>query len=270
VGVPKIIFTAHGWPFNEPRNFIWRLSIFIASYLTSLLATETIVIHRRDFVATRYWPFVQKKIALIHSGIGENFYLSRLEAREKLANLIGKPTTFFEDKVLLGNVAELHFNKGLLYGLRAMEFLPANFIYIILGDGDERAVLEKFINESKLTDRVFLPGFVSSASVLMKGFDIFLFPSVKEGLSFTILEAGLAGLPVVATDVGGTPDIIESRVSGILVPPKNPKALSKAVLALKDDHTSALRLGHNLQQKVITAFNLEKMLKTTISHYLKS
>ena len=268
-GVPKIIFTAHGWPFNEPRGFLWRLSIRFASYLTSLLATNTVVIHQRDLRETRYWFIARKKVSLIHSGVGENPYFSKIEAREKIEALVGKPRNYFSSKIIVGNIAELHRNKGLVYAISAIKLLPAHYIYVIFGEGEERALLEKMVKVQGLTDRVFLPGFVSSGSKFMKGFDVFLFPSVKEGLSFTILEAGLAGLPVVATDVGGTPDIIKNKFSGILVPAKNPELLSKAILELTEKPDIAKEYGEQLQASVLKDFDLEKMLQETTTLYLK-
>lgn len=269
-GVPKIIFTAHGWPFNESRGLLWRLAIKFASYLTALLSTTTIVIHKRDLAETRFWPFTKRKITLIHSGIGENFYYSKSEAREHLLALIGKPANFFDDKIILGNVAELHKNKGLSYAIEALCKLPANFIYIVLGEGEQRAHLQKIIEKNNLSGRVFLPGFIPSAPQLVKGFDIFLFPSVKEGLSFTLLEAGLAGLPVVATNVGGTVDIIESGVSGLLTPPRNPALLTEAVLKLHSNSQVAQEYGQFLKNSVLTKFDLERMLTETTHLYLEA
>jgi glycosyltransferase involved in cell wall biosynthesis len=267
-GVPKIIFTAHGWPFYEPRNLLWRTVITFASYLTVLLSTETIVIHQKDKSATSYWPFVQRKITLIYSGIGESFYFTKTEAKGKIAALIGVPMQFFEGKIILGNIAELHRNKGLLYAISAISLLPKNIIYIILGEGEQRVELEKLIQDKNLSDRVFLPGFVAFGSQVMKGFDIILFPSLKEGLPYTLLEAGLASLPVIATKVGGIPDLITDRVSGLLTNIKNSRSLSEGVLDLVENPQKRAKYGQSLKGTVLTSFDLKQMLKKTISLYL--
>ena len=102
----------------------------------------------------------------------------------------------------------------------------------------------------------------------MKAFDIFVLPSLKEGLPYVILEAGLARLPVIASSVGGIPEIIENGKDGLLVPPANSKELATAIKKLVGNKTLRENLAKNLREKYSKNF-LEKMLRETTSLYKK-
>ena len=145
-----------------------------------------------------------------------------------------------------------------------------NCAYAIIGAGEERTNLEKTIAENGLSGKVALAGFIANASSVLKSADIFLLPSVKEGLPYVLLEAGLARLPVVATDVGGIPDIIENGVSGILVASGDSEAIAKAIGRLISDEDSRKICASRLEEKVRSGYNKESMLKNTILVYNKS
>ena len=92
-------------------------------------------------------------------------------------------------------------------------------------------------------------------------------PSLKEGLPYVVLEAGLAGLPVIASNVGGIPEIIENGKEGLLVAPANQEEISVAIKKLIDDKALRENLARNLHEKIKKEFSLEKMLRETISLY---
>ena len=104
---------------------------------------------------------------------------------------------------------------------------------------------------------------IPNASKYLKNFDIFVLPSIKEGLPYVILEAGLAGLPVIASNVGGIPEIIDNEKNGILVSPANPEELALAIKKLIDDKTLRETIAKNLREKIQKEFSLEKMVEKT-------
>ena len=101
----------------------------------------------------------------------------------------------------------------------------------------------------------------------MKAFDIFTLTSVKEGLPYTILEAGLAGLPVIASSVGGIPDIITSDTNGILVEKTNVEQITKAIQYMIDYPSERKMFGLKLQERMEKEFSLKQMLEKTINLY---
>ena len=178
-----------------------------------------------------------------------------------------------EKKVILGTIAELHPNKRLVYAINAFEQLVVKFpslIFLIIGEGEQRALLEKLIAEKKLENKVILAGYMNNASQYLKAINIFILPSIKEGLPYTIIEAGYAGLPIIATTVGGIPEIIDDMKSGILIQSKKSQEIESAVSFILEHKMLQKEYGKAIQEKVKKTFNIENMLKKTMELYLDS
>jgi glycosyltransferase involved in cell wall biosynthesis len=105
------------------------------------------------------------------------------------------------------------------------------------------------------------------AKKLLSGSDIFLLPSRTEAFPYVILEAGMAGLPIIATNVGGIPEVIHDMQNGILVHPRNSKEIAEAILYLLDHPKKQKEFGAEIHKTISNFFSLEKMLKETITLY---
>lgn len=198
--VHKIIFTAHGWPFWEPRNPVSRALIYFFSWLTAILSHKVIVISKYDLEIVQKMPFVKNKAILIHNGI--NFSMS-FGSGEIIR------TSFPTGVKITGTVGELTKNKNQISLIEDARW--RNDMYVaIVGEGEDRAYLENKIKEYGLQERVKLFGFMP-ASEVMKGFDIFSLPSLKEGVPYVLLEARAAGLPTEHSGVGGIRDIFDAN-----------------------------------------------------------
>ncbi|MBI2046124.1 MAG: glycosyltransferase family 4 protein [Parcubacteria group bacterium] len=271
-GVPKIIFTAHGWAFNEPRFFLSRAMIWLASCVTALLSHHLITITKKDTAQARAMPFVSKsKINYIPNGIGEIKFLPREMSRETLLSSLAKNLS--PETLWIGAISELTKNKGLSYAIDAIANLLrrkegpfVKFVFVIIGEGEERKALEKQIADNNLSNTVFLVGHKKDARILLKAFDIFTLTSLKEGLPYALLEAGLAGLPVVASNVGGIPDIIDNN-AGILVPTKNPEAIAEALQKMIQDAGLRHHCGAHNAKKISNTHSLRNMLNQTTALY---
>ena len=137
----------------------------------------------------------------------------------------------------------------------------------IISDGELRESLQKEIEGLHLEHHVFLLGFIPSAATLISGFDIFILPSLKEGLPYTLLEAGLAERATIATRVGGIPEILTNGLSGVLIPPQNVSEIARACVFLLEDPKRRSDLGSALRQRVHEQFSLQEMLTRTQSLY---
>lgn len=262
-GVPRIIFTAHGWEFNAPRNPLSKIGIRFFSWLTILFAHRTIAVSeavRRD---VRWWPGAYQRIVVIPNGIDCPRFLPREEARAHIApRVVGH--------YWVGMTSELNPTKRIEDAIRAFALLVPKHpeaILVLLGEGRERAKLEDLIRDQHLRGHVSLVGFRSNAPELLKAFDLFLQTSVSEALSIALLEAGCAGLPVVATRVGGIPEIIPDDDHGLLVPPRNPKAIATAIESLMNDPQHAAELGARLHARVLNSFSKVRMMSDTLALY---
>lgn len=261
LNIPKIVYTVHGWAFNEDRIFIEKILIKIFSFFTVLLSHKTIVLSKNELPS---WPFTKNKFEIIPVAIDTIPFFSKEESREKIGQIIERK--FENHTTIVGTIAELHKNKSLNTAVKAMRKV-SNSIFIIIGDGEEKIALLKLIGEENLKDKVFLAGFINEASKYLKAFDIFILPSIKEGLPYVILEAGLAGIPVIATNVGGIPEIIDDNVNGILINPQSVEEIEKSLILLGKNDQLQKDFGAKLQQKVERSFKLEKMIEKTEEVY---
>ena len=254
-----IIQTIHGFPFIEPRSFIWKTIMWIASYASLLLAHKNIFVSQKDIELSKKMPFISSKTVFINNGIAPINFLLKEEARLKL---LGEKY----DGILVGTIAELNHNKGLEFLIRSFSHLKNEDIKsVIIGDGEKRTELEDL--KSELNVPVKLTGQIPGASEYLKAFDIFVLPSLKEGLPYVLLEAGLAGLPVISTTVGGIPHLIQSGISGTLVPPKDPEDLAEAIKSYAENKNLRESHGKELQKIVQEKYNLETTVQKTALLY---
>jgi len=265
--IPKIIFTAHGWTFNEERGPFSTVVIKFLSWVTIVLSHKIITIAEREKRQAQEMPFVRdKKIELIRNGIEKIEFKERDFARMEL--LSKTKMSVEEDALWIGTISELHKNKGLEYSISAMAYIKEPFVFFIIGEGEKRSELENLIKQNKLENKVFLVGFVDKANEYLKAFDIFTLTSIKEGLPYTILEAGQAGLPVMASNVGGIPDIIDNGINGILVTKSKPGEITRALQYLIDKPEEAKLFGEKLKEKVEKEFSVDQMLEKTLRLYV--
>ncbi len=138
---------------------------------------------------------------------------------------------------------------------------------VIVGEGTERQRLEKMVHEMGVSDRVIWAGYRAGVPQLLPALDIFVQPSLHEGLPNTVLEGMAAGLPVVATEVGGTPELVVNGMTGLLVPPGNPAALVDAITALSENPEARGSMGRAGRQRVQQHFTVEEMVQKTEQLY---
>lgn len=224
----RIIFTAHGWVFNEDTYLLKKNLLKFISFWTIFFSHQTIVLSQAEYHQVSSWPFCRKKIKIEPLTISEINFLSREEARSFLLKRISL-NNYTDDLKIIGTIAELHKNKGLEYGLKALTKMKGRkFIWLIIGEGEEKNALEKSLQEKQLTSKVFLLGAISEAAKYLKAFDLFLLPSLKEGLPYVLLESEKAGLPILSTKVGGIPEFFDKKPN-IIVEAKNEDKIFKAL-----------------------------------------
>lgn len=131
---------------------------------------------------------------------------------------------------------------------------------VMVGDGPLRAEAQTVLDAAGLADCAWLPGERSDVADVMRGLDAFVLPSLAEGISNTILEAMASGLPVLATAVGGNPDLVAAGQTGLLVPAGDDDALAAALLQLAGDPAAATAMGHAGRARVEREFSLEAMV----------
>lgn len=230
-GLRRIVFTVHGWPFKERRALPLRHLFHLVSYLTALIAHVVIVVSPEDQKLGEAMRGIGLKLCYVPVGIEPISYVSREEALQALWGIVPQDR-LPRDAIKIVTIAELTPNKGIRYAIEALHDLSTrssvNYAYILIGEGEQKEELTQLAEAQFVGEKVFFLGFVPNASAFLPAFDIFLLPSIKEGMPYVLLEAGDSGMPVIATDVVSR-SLAESYHQMRIVRASNSFAISDAI-----------------------------------------
>jgi len=173
---------------------------------------------------------------------------------------------------IVGNIAALVPHKGQRHLIEAahivVQKLP-DVRFVILGEGELREALERLIKEYRLEKHVLLPGFRTDVLGCLKSFDLFAMSSVTEGLGTSLLDAMACSRPIVATNAGGIPEVVEEGVTGLLVPPRDHAAMADAIISLISDKARLQAMGAAGFARVNEKFTVERMIAGTAAVYAR-
>lgn len=277
----RIIYTAHGFVFNEPLAKIEKIAYKFSERFSTGIQHAIITVSEFDKKSA-----VDNKICsphkmfTIHNGLDFSHYdfLNREQAREKL--------NLDYNKKYFGTIASFYKTKGYNYLVEAIKLLADDqpkadpplagkskilngHQWIFIGAGPEEKEIKQKIKENNLEEYIKIIEPEDNDWKYLKAFDYFILPSVKEGLPYTILEAGLAGVPTIASKVGGIPEILEDEKTGLLTTPGNPLSLQNAIKKLTADDNLANKLAEKNKDNIKQNFNLNNTLAETEELYLK-
>jgi glycosyltransferase involved in cell wall biosynthesis len=191
---------------------------------------------------------------------------ARLEERVELRDELGVPT----GAILLGSIGQLVEHKGHAHLLEALpEVLRAEprTHLVLLGDGERERDLRRQVERLGLCQSVTFAGYRPDAARYLPAMDLFVMPSVEEGLGTSILDAQAAGVPVVVTRAGGIPEAISEGETGRIVPAADPPALARAILALLRSPETMAEMGRAGRRWVAERFSAERMVEETLAVY---
>jgi len=205
-----------------------------------------------------------ERIALVHSGVDPDRFRGGDAARARAD--LGVPP----DAPLFGTVAHFGWHKSLETLIAAaagvVARVPEAWIAII-GDGDLRPALEAERARSPAASRIVMPGFRANVADFLAAFDLFVMPSVMEGLCTSILDAFAVGVPVVAARAGGIPELVRDGETGRLVPPRDPEALAEALATTWRDGGARQRFRAAAQAHLLGSFTHDAMVDGTLAVY---
>jgi glycosyltransferase involved in cell wall biosynthesis len=252
-GVPIRIFTVHGWAFSAHSGLASSLYRW-GDRLVQPLTTMTVCVSENDRAAgIRAGTCRAERTVLIRNAVS-------LEATPRARHERARP--------LLVSVGRLKAPKDFGTLARALALLPAgSFEAWIVGEGPDRAALETELRRLRLEDRVRLAGERDDVPALLADADVFVLSSRSEGLPVSVLEAMAAELPVVASRVGGLPELVVDGKTGFLVTPSSPPDLAAALARLIGDRDLRRRLGAVGRVRAETRFNLSSFRRAHLELY---
>ncbi len=254
LGLP-VLYTEHNlWEMYVPLSrFLNRSTYFINSNVVAVSDAVQASISRNSHYST-------ERLTRVHNGISP-WDDALPEKRVAMRKDIG----LHEQSVIIGTIANLHVRKGirfLLYSLHHLIDEFPNLHYIIIGrDDGEWTNLQQVISELHIESHIHWLGYRPDARKLLPLLDIFVLPSLSEGLPVALLEAMDAGLPVIATKVGGTPEVVVDGETGFLVEPGNITALANSIRSLLVDSDRRALVGHAAKKRVREKFTVDRMAR---------
>ena len=208
----------------------------------------------------------EDRIQVIHNGIDTDRFSPDASRREVFRAEFEIP----QDCLLLGSISRLAPVKDHMTMLRAFSRLQSgrkDLRLVIVGDGECKTDISNYIRERQLEDSVVLTGERQDTPSILAAMDIYVMSSLSEGMSIGLLEAMSSGLPVVVTNVGGNPELVDPRQNGLLVPANDPESMSEAIGSLLDDAEERRRMAAAGRDKVKTHFSRDIMIENYSSLY---
>jgi len=265
--VPIIFFTPHGSIFHSiyygpiATFLLGRLENFAASFTDKIITCSEN--EKKDFLDNKVGSC--DKYITIYWGIRQDNFLKSYDILAKRREL-----GMSENVILIGNVARLVPEKGHLFCLESFKIVVDKFPnakLFIIGDGILKPDIEAKINELNLNNNVIMLGYRRDVAEILASLDISLHTSIWEGTPVAIIEAMLMAKPIIASRVGGIPELIEDGSTGILVSPYDKEALAQAIMRLINDKAQASKMGEAARQSAQDKFNLELMIKNITKIY---
>jgi len=254
-----LVHSEHGLPADasskEPRRRIWfrRLTYELADRVLS------VSYQLRDLHAKRT-GFPSHRISVIHNGVDSRRFFPDVTMRRLIRAELGISANQF----CIGSVGNLFPVKDHLTLLRAVAKFAescSNWRLLMIGEGPERPRLEAFVNAYPWKSRVSFLGSSHRVPELLNAMDIFVLPSISEGICNSLLEAMSAGVPVAACDTGGTPEVIVDGESGLLFPVGDHDCLAGHLDRIFRDRDFREWLGKRAIHRVTTEFSLDTMIR---------
>lgn len=259
----KLITTTHGWnPTNTRERFFFFLDKKILKYFDSIIVVNQ---WQREHLISK--GIAEERLALIHNGIDTNEFKTNGHGETCDRSNFSKQNDF-----TIGYIGRLSGEKGIETLLKSMKVLigrHSNLKLHIVGEGPLRKHLENYSNSLGLHHSVVFAGLINDIKKVYKHLDLLALPSETEGMPNVVLEALAMEVPVVATNVGGLPEIIKSGSNGILVEPRNVERLTGAIGSLIMDAKLRERFALEGRKTVCEGFSFEQRMRKEEEVYRK-
>jgi sugar transferase (PEP-CTERM/EpsH1 system associated) len=264
-GVPVRIHGEHGWNRADPDGKRRRYQ-YVRGLYRPFVSRYVALSHHLEEYLERQVGVSPHRVSQIYNGVDtERFRPAQIRSRIDGCPF-GQPEDFLVGWV--GRMDPVKDLPNLVRGFaRATQRSASRLRLVLVGDGPMRPAVERLVQQHGLGERVWLAGERTDIAEVMRGLDCFVLPSLGEGISNTILEAMASRLPVIATRVGGNPELIEPGMTGLLVAPGDSDALADALVRYSIDRAMARRHAKAARRVAQSRFSLARMVADYCSLY---
>lgn len=263
-GLP-IVSTCHGFISNDLNLKLYnKLDRYLLRYADRIMAVSDGI--KNDLIKS---GINEKRIAMIQNAVEQNGNKERFtrnrRAKRRLFNIQ-------EKEFVVGYIGRLSEEKGVKYLIEAHTLLAESGALVkmlIIGDGPQRKELEDLVKNAGSDGSVMFTGFQNDIENWLPAMDVFVLPSLTEGTPMSLLEAMAGGIPVVATAVGGVPQVVDSKKNGILVSPGKPEEIKDAIHVLYNNETLRTRFSQEAQKTVRIKYDIKDWINKIETEYSK-
>ena len=243
-GVPKVLHTVHGFSFPAAQNKISKLVFYTMEWIAKFATDELIVLNKYDYeIAVNQLKFKEKIVNIIPNGVDVN----------KFSPSQAKSDSF--KVIMVGRLWEQKNPKCLLLAAKLLLDKYKNIKVDFIGDGELRESLESYIKSNNLSDNVNILGWSNNVEEMLPHYDLFVLPSLWEGLPLAILEAQACGLPTIVSDIPGNSDLVIDGVNGFLFEKNNDVELSEKIERTYLNSDLCLSLSNAARSHVCTNYS---------------
>ena len=260
---PVLINTEHGYAEPIPLKKKLLESLLMNHINITLAVSQKLRNELQDRILVK-----KGRVQVLYNGINNDAY-NQTKKRDVLRESFGVS----KDHYLIGTVSRLAKVKDHFTLLRSFKILHErypNTKLVIVGDGAQKKNTLEFAKESGLQKATIFTGLRNDVPDILSAIDIFVLSSLNEGLSITLLEAISAGVPTIATAVGGNDEVIENGISGILVPPQDPEKIFEAITSIINNKDHANFLVENGLKRINEVFNIKIMIEKLENIYMNT
>jgi sugar transferase (PEP-CTERM/EpsH1 system associated) len=260
VGSSALVHSEHGLEVDPAAKEPWRRVCFRRLAFELANRVLSVSYQLRDLHARRT-GFPARKITVIHNGVDCRRFFPDLDTRARVREELRMHQAEFCIGCV-GNLLPVKNHMTLLEAIACMAGTGGNWRLLLIGEGPERPKLEAFVDAHPgWKHRVSFLGSSNRVSELLQAMDVFVLPSVAEGICNALLEAMASGLPVVATAVGGNPEVVVDGESGLLFPVGDSRALALHLSEIRVQRGLRLQLGQRAVQCVREKFSIDSMVQ---------
>ena len=258
--VPVAVHSEHGYELEMSSGRPWRRRLLRHGVYRIASTVTAVTNDLRDYFAIQAW-WKPEAINVLYNGVDGQEFSPQPHMRAAVRRHLGIPT----DALVIGSAGRVVPIKDFTTLLKAAEALMAemlNLHVILVGSGTELSRLQEYVATSpQLAGRVVFTGMVDRVADMLNAMDVFVLPTLMEGMSNTLLEALAVGLPVVATRVGGNPEVVAEGECGYLFTPQDLAELVSHLRTLLRDSRLRSDFGRSARERALRHFSLENMLR---------
>lgn len=260
--IPKIIYTAHGFHFYKGCPKLNRLLYYPIEKTMARYTDALITINSEDFASAKKLNVKGNTYRIHGIGIDTKKFSSQYNA-SKIRNELG----IKDNQFVLISVGEININKNQEIIIRAMNKMrDRDIVYLICGDGFKKTELIRMVKENQLEDNIRFLGYREDIERIYAASDLFVFPSFREGLPVSLMEAMLSGLPVVVSRIRGVVDLVKEEENGLLLDPGEVNEWIEAIYRIKNNKGFAKKIGER-NKSALDNFDKENVKKELAKIY---